>query len=65
MSNRMVIDCRDFPNEIGCTLSISGNKREVLSAALRHAVEDHAHKETGELKKQLKAIMKPEKKITN
>ncbi len=57
---RVSIDCRDFPNEIGCTIVISGSAREVLQVALRHAVEEHGHKDTAELRKQIKAMMKKE-----
>ncbi len=58
---RKKIDCRLFPNEIGCTLTISGNKKEVLKAALRHAVEEHGHQDTPELRRQIKALMENEK----
>lgn len=60
---RVTIDCRDFPNEIGCTLLISGSAKEVLNVAIRHAVEEHGHQDTQELRKQIKAMMKNE--ITN
>ena len=55
---RKIIDCRDFPNEIGCTLLISGSIKEVFNIALRHAIEEHGHKDTSELRKQIKAMMK-------
>ncbi len=61
MIERKIIDCRDFPNEIGCTLLISGSAKEVFNIALRHSIEEHGHKDTPELRKQLKAMMKPEK----
>jgi hypothetical protein len=57
---RKIIDCRDFPNEIGCTLLISGSQKEVFNIALRHAIEEHGHKDTSELRKQIKAMMKKE-----
>ncbi len=59
---RKIIDCRDFPNEIGCTLLISGSAKEVFKVALRHAVEEHGHQDTFELRKQIKAMMKNENK---
>jgi hypothetical protein len=31
---RKVADCRDFPSETGCTLTIAGTESEVLDAAL-------------------------------
>jgi len=60
-SKRVLIDCRDFPNEIGCTLLISGSEKEVLNAAVRHAVEEHGHQDTPELKRHLKSFMKKER----
>jgi len=63
MSRRVIIDCRDFPNEIGCTLLISGNAKEVLNVAVRHAVEEHGHQDTSELKRQIKSLMKNEKTV--
>jgi len=58
---RKYIDCRQFPNEIGCTLTISGSEREVIKAAVRHAVEEHGHQDTPELRKQLRALLQNEK----
>jgi hypothetical protein len=58
--NRKIIDCRDFPNEIGCTLLIAGSPGELLKAAVRHAVEEHGHKDTPELRRQIKMLMKDE-----
>jgi hypothetical protein len=57
---RKVIDCRDFPNEIGCTLLISGSSKEIFNVAVRHAIEEHGHKDTPELRKLIKAMMKNE-----
>lgn len=62
-NKRKSIDCRSFPNEIGCTLAISGSRNEVLRTALRHAVEDHGHKDTLELRKQLIQLLRQEIKI--
>jgi hypothetical protein len=58
-----MIDCRDFPNEIGCTLLISGSAKEVLNAAVRHAVEEHGHQDTPELRRQVRLMMKKESYI--
>lgn len=61
---RKIIDCRDFPSDIGCTLLISGSAKDVFNVSLRHAVEDHGHKDTPELRKQIKKMMKNELKST-
>ena len=44
---RKMIDCRQVPNEIGCTLTIAGEEDEVLDAAVMHAVDKHGHQEAG------------------
>ncbi|MGO8946093.1 MAG: DUF1059 domain-containing protein [Ktedonobacterales bacterium] len=57
---RKVIDCRELPNEVGCTLSISGKEEEMLDAAVAHAVAVHGHQNTPELREELRALMKDE-----
>jgi predicted small metal-binding protein len=57
---RKVADCRDFPSEVGCTLTISGEEREVLDAAVAHAVAVHGHENTPELRAQLRGLLKDE-----
>jgi hypothetical protein len=58
MSERKVIDCRSYPSEKGCTLSIEGTEDEVLEAATLHAVTAHGHTEGPELREQLRALLK-------
>ena len=55
---RKVIDCRDFPSETNCTLTISGREFEVLQASAEHAVSTHGHTDGPELREQLRAMMK-------
>ncbi len=57
---RKVIDCRLFPSEKNCSLAISGTEEEVLTVAVRHAVQEHGHKDTPELRQQLKGLLKDE-----
>ena len=57
---RRVVDCRDFPSETNCTLTISGREMEVLQAAAEHAVTTHGHVDGMELRKQVQAMMKDE-----
>ncbi len=61
LQKRKYIDCREFPNDNGCTLRISGSEEEVLVVAIKHAVDEHGHKNTPELKKELKKLIKDEK----
>lgn len=57
---RKTIDCRDFPSETGCTLTMSGTESELLQAAAEHAVSVHLHVDSPELRKQLLTMMKEE-----
>lgn len=58
--SRKVADCRDFPNEKGCTLSIAGEEEEVITAAAQHAVAVHGHEDNEELRSWLKDNLKDE-----
>lgn len=57
---RKVADCREWPNEVGCTLMISGEEKEVMDAATQHAVTVHGETDTPEFREQLKAALKDE-----
>jgi predicted small metal-binding protein len=58
--SRKVADCRDFPNEKGCTLTISGQEGEVVEAAAQHAASVHGHDDTPELRTWLRENLKDE-----
>lgn len=60
-SARKVMDCRRFPNERGCTLSISGTEEEVIEAAARHAEASHGHTDGPELREQLRSMLQEER----
>jgi predicted small metal-binding protein len=56
---RKHIDCRDYPSEMNCTLAIAADsEKELLEAAVQHAVAVHGHKDTPDFRKQLKGILK-------
>jgi hypothetical protein len=58
---RKVADCRDMPSERGCTLTISGEEDEVLTAATQHAVASHGHQDSPELREMIRGGLKDEK----
>ena len=58
--SRMVADCRDFPSDSGCTLTISGEEDEVVTAATAHAVAVHGHEDGDELREMIRSSLKPE-----
>ena len=41
---RMFIDCRNYPSEMNCTVSIAAdNRQELIEAAVQHAIAVHGH----------------------
>jgi hypothetical protein len=57
---RLFIDCRDYPSEKNCTVSIAADsKGELLDAAVQHAVAVHGHKDSAELRAELARLFKP------
>lgn len=60
-SRRKTADCRRFPSEKNCTLTISGTEEEVLEVATQHAVASHGHEDNPELREQLRAILEDER----
>ena len=57
---RKVADCRQFPSEKNCTLTISGEESEVLDIAVYHAIHDHGHEDTPELREEVKQMLTDE-----
>ena len=56
---RKYIDCRNYPSDMNCTLAIAADsEKELLEAAVQHAVAVHGHNDTPEFRNQLKALFK-------
>ncbi|HEV2578871.1 MAG TPA: DUF1059 domain-containing protein [Acidobacteriaceae bacterium] len=55
---RKYIDCGAIPNDVNCTLQISGTEDEVLDAAVLHAVSVQGHKSSPELRETLRGMLK-------
>jgi predicted small metal-binding protein len=56
---RQYIDCREFPSDMNCTVALAADSdRELLDAAVQHAVAVHGHKDSPELRTQLKQLFK-------
>lgn len=56
---RLFIDCREYPSEMNCTVAIAADtEKELLDAAVQHAVAVHGHKDTPEFRSQLRGILK-------
>jgi hypothetical protein len=54
---RFTADCRKFPSESGCSLTISGREDEVLRAAAEHAISVHGHKDSPELRQEIRGML--------
>jgi predicted small metal-binding protein len=57
---RKMADCRRFPSESNCSLTIIGEEEEVVRAAAEHAVSVHGHDDTPELREQVKGMLEEE-----
>lgn len=57
---RKVADCREFPSDSGCSLTIAGEEEEVVRAASMHAIDVHGHDDTPELRDQIRGMLKDE-----
>ena len=55
---RKVADCREFPSESNCSLTIAGEEEEVVRAAAMHAADVHGHADTPELREQIRGMLK-------
>jgi hypothetical protein len=51
---RKMMDCRRMPSERNCSLVIAGTEDEVLMVAVRHAIQEHGHADTPELREQIR-----------
>jgi hypothetical protein len=61
---RKTIDCRTIPNDVGCTLSLSGELDELVAAAAQHAVAVHGHTDTPQLREQLRSVATDEPAVS-
>lgn len=56
---RQYIDCREFPSNTHCSVAISADTpKELLEAAVQHAITVHGHEDTPELRHQLVKMFK-------
>jgi predicted small metal-binding protein len=60
-SVRKVVDCREFPSESNCSLTIAGTEDEVVKAATEHAVSSHGHTAGPDLVNSIRSSLRDEK----
>ena len=52
---RKYIDCREFPSETKCSVTIAADgENELLDVAVQHAIAVHGHQDTQEFRQQLR-----------
>ena len=57
--SRQYVDCREFPSEMNCTVALcADSERELIDAAVQHAVAVHGHSDTPDLRKELAKLIK-------
>jgi hypothetical protein len=57
--SRVMADCRRFPSESNCSLTIIGEEDEVVQAAAEHSHSVHQHEDTPELREQIRGMLEP------
>jgi len=57
--SRVMADCRRWPSDTHCSLTIIGEEDEVVAAAAQHAQAVHGHDDTAELREQLRTFLEP------
>ena len=56
---RKYIDCREFPSESKCTITIAADtEQELIDLAAQHAASKHQHADTPELRSMLKSAVR-------
>jgi predicted small metal-binding protein len=56
---RKYIDCREFPSDMQCSVAISADTdKELIEAAVQHAVAVHGHQDTPEFRKEISGAMR-------
>lgn len=57
---RKMADCRRWPSESNCSLTIIGEEEEVINAAAEHAASVHGHEDTEEMRAQIRDFLEDE-----
>ena len=62
---RKMADCRRWPSETNCSLTIVGDEEEVVRAAAEHAASVHGHEDSPEMREQIRGMLEPADQFTN
>ena len=61
---RVMADCRRFPSDSNCSLTIIGEEDEVIRAAAEHAVSVHQHEDSDQLREDIRGMLEPAESYT-
>jgi predicted small metal-binding protein len=61
---RVIADCRRWPSESNCSLTIIGSEDEVVEAAAQHAASVHGHDDSAEFRAQIREALEDESTYT-
>ena len=62
---RVMADCRRWPSDSNCSLTIIGETDEVIRAAAEHAASVHGHEDTPEMRQQIRDFLEPADAYSN
>ena len=62
---RKIADCRRWPSESNCSLTIIGEEDEVVVAAAEHAASVHGHEDNDELRGMIREGLEPAEAYSN
>jgi predicted small metal-binding protein len=63
--SRVMADCRRWPSDSNCSLTIIGEEEEVVQAAAEHAASVHGHEDSPEMREQLRQFLEPAEAYSN
>jgi Protein of unknown function (DUF1059) len=62
---RVMADCRRWPSDSNCSLTIIGEEDEVIRTAAEHSASVHGHEDTPELRDQIRDLLEPADQYSN
>jgi hypothetical protein len=58
-------DCRRWPSDSDCSLTIIGDEEEVIRAAAEHSMSVHGHEDSPEMRDQIRELLEPAENYSN
>jgi hypothetical protein len=58
---RKFLDCRNFPSDSNCSLTLAGEPEELENAAVEHAISVHGEHDSLDLRQAIRRAMRDER----